>query len=227
KFGVIVNDGVAPSATATAPLGAIEPFAPALALIVQPVIEKFVWLESEAMLPLPSCASTRTRAVVVRITGSVHANVPEFAIPVAIAVGNVAPPSFENARSIVLTTTLSVAVQVMLWIVPAPQRSPPTGDVIVTFGGVVSGVPLIGSVWPCDVPPPGAGVNTVIVFVPPASWSVAGIVAVSCPEFTNVVTRSDPSMRTTEHVEKFEPFTVSVNCGSPTERTLGEMFVVA
>src|SRR5262252_9657982 len=48
-FGVIVNDGVAPSATGNEPLGEIEPFAPALAFIVQAVIEKFAWLESEPM----------------------------------------------------------------------------------------------------------------------------------------------------------------------------------
>src|SRR6185369_5087384 len=101
KFGVIVNDGVAPSATAIEPFGEIEPFAPALATTVQPVIEKFVWLESEPMLPVPSCASTRTRAWFVSTTGSVHANVPVFERPVAIEVGNVAPPFVDSARSIV------------------------------------------------------------------------------------------------------------------------------
>src|SRR6185369_14650026 len=227
RFGVIVNDGVAPSATAIEPLGEIEPFAPALATTVQPVIEKFVWLESEPMLPVPSCASTRTRAWFVSTTGSVHAYVPVFERPVAIEVGNVAPPFVDSARSIVPTTMSSVAVHVMLWTVPAPQLSPPTGDVIVTVGGVVSGVPLIVSVWPFDVPPPGAGVNTVIVFVAPAAWSVAVMIAVTCPEFTNVVARSDPSIRTIEHAEKPEPFTVSENCGSPAERTLGAIEVVA
>src|SRR5262249_54741832 len=142
KFGVIVNDGVAPSATATEPLGAMEPFGPALAVTVQPVIEKLAWLESEPMLPVPSCASTRTRAWFVSTTGSVHANVPLFAMPAAIAVGNVAPPLVESARSTFATMTLSVAVHVMLCTVAAPQLSPPTGDVIVTTGGVVSGVPL-------------------------------------------------------------------------------------
>ena len=59
-----------------------------------------------------------------------------------------------------------------------------------------------------------------------APWSVAGITAVSCVEFTNVVTRSRPSRRTMEHVEKPVPFTVIENWGSPTERTFGEIFVV-
>src|SRR5262249_10313264 len=157
----------------------------------------------------------------------VHANVPLFAMPVAIAVGNVAPPLVESARSTFATMTLSVAVHVMLCTVAAPQLSPPTGDVIVTTGGVVSGVPLTVSVWPFDVPPPGVGGNTVIVFVAPAAWSAAVMMAVTWPEFTNVVARLAPSIRTTEHVEKLEPFTVSENCGSPAARTLGKIDDVA
>src|SRR6185295_15598797 len=93
--------------------------------------------------------------------------------------------------------------------------------------GVTSGEPVIVSVWPFDVPPPGAGVNTVIVFVAPAAWSAAVMTAVSWPEFTNVVARSEPSMRTTEQVEKLEPLTVSENCGSPADRTLGKIDAVA
>src|SRR5437899_11701127 len=122
----MVNDGAAPSATAIVPLGAIEPLAPALAVIVQPAMEKFVWLESEPTLPAASLALTRTRAWVESSAGSVQANVPEFAIPVAIAVGNVAPPSVESARSTAVTAALSVAVHVMLCTEPPAQLSLPT-----------------------------------------------------------------------------------------------------
>src|SRR5262249_25185334 len=133
-FGVIVNDGVAPSATVIVPLGAIEPLAPALAVIVQPVMEKFTWLESEPTLPAAALALTPTRAWFENSPGSVHANVPELAMPVAIAVGNVAPPSVESARSTAVTPALSVAVQVMLCAEPPVQLSPPTGDVTVAVG---------------------------------------------------------------------------------------------
>ena len=222
-----MNAGVAPSATGITPLGAMMPFAPALAVTVQPVIEKFVWLESEPTLPEPSNARTRTRAVLVRFTGTDQLNEPEFAMPVAIAVGNVAPPSVDSARSTEATTTLSVAVQVIGCDVPAAQLSPPAGDVSETSGACVSGVPRMVSVWPFDVPPPGVGVNTVIVFVPPPPWSEARIVAVSWFTDTNEVARSEPSMRTIEQVLKLEPFTVSGNCGSPAARVLGTMDVVA
>ena len=62
---------------------------------------------------------TRTRAVAVRERGgTVHANEPVFAIPVAIVVRKLAPPSVEYARSIAVTPTLSVAFQVMFWAEP-------------------------------------------------------------------------------------------------------------
>src|SRR5262249_57901768 len=130
------------------------------------VMVKFAWLESEPMLPAASCASTRTRACVVSASGNVHANVPVFETPVAIAVGNEAPAFVDRARSTADTAMLSVAVQVMLCTVPASQLSPPTGDDTVTTGGVVSPTLTIVSVWPFDVPPPGVGVNTVIVRLP-------------------------------------------------------------
>ena len=104
------------------------PLAPALAVTVKPVMAKLVWLESEPTLPEPSNARTRTRAVAVRLTGTVHANAPVFARPVAIAVGNVAPPSVDSARSMPAMMMLSVAVQVMLCTLAAAQLSPPTGD---------------------------------------------------------------------------------------------------
>src|ERR1051325_1780564 len=142
-FGVIVNDGVAPSATWIVPLGAMPPFAPALAVAVQPVIAKLVWLESEPTLPALSNARTRTRAVVVRFKGTVQFNEPEFAMPVAIAVGNVAPPSVDSAGSPAEPSRLSVAVHVIGWMLEAAQLSPPAGDVRLTTGGGVSAAPLI------------------------------------------------------------------------------------
>ena len=35
------------------------------------------------------------------------------------------------------------------------------------------------SVWPFEVPPPGVGVNTVMVLVAPAAWSASVMIAVS------------------------------------------------
>src|SRR5262245_9541212 len=43
-----------------------------------------------------------------------------------------------------------------------------------------------------DVPPPGAGVKTVMFGVPAAAISLAGMVAVSCVDETNAVVRLAP-----------------------------------
>src|SRR5438093_388209 len=78
------------------------------------------------VLPAASEATTFTTALVVGVLGTVQANDPELVRPLAIVV-NDPPPSVEYARSTAVTPTLSVAVQVMLWIVPAVQVSPPLG----------------------------------------------------------------------------------------------------
>ena len=65
---------------------------------------------------------------------------------------------------------------------------------------------LIVSVCAADVPPPGPGLKTVMLAVPPSEISAAEIIAVTCPELTNVVVRSEPLKRTTELALKLEPF---------------------
>ena len=49
-----------------------------------------------------------------------------------------------------------------------------------------------------EVPPPGDGLKTVIVALPPLAMSPAGIEAVSWLALTKVVERSDPFQRTTD-----------------------------
>lgn len=83
------------------------------------------------------------------------------------------------------------------------------------------------SVWPFDAPPPGGGVNTVIVLVRTTAWSRAVIVMVSWFADTNFVARSEPSTRTTEQWVKLAPFTLSVTSVSPIERVFGSIDVVA
>ena len=70
------------------------------------------------------------------------------------------------------------------------------------------------------------GLKTVMLNVPAAVKSVAGIVAVSWVEVPKVVPRLEPAKRTTEPLTKFVPFTVSVNPGSPTVLAVGEMLEV-
>ncbi|HEY2819683.1 MAG TPA: hypothetical protein VGJ06_01475 [Candidatus Acidoferrum sp.] len=66
-----------------------------------------------------------------------------------------------------------------------------------------------------DVPPPGAGLVTVMDAEPAVAIKVFGTVAVSCEEFTNVVVSAAPFNLTTEAATKFEPFTVSVKSAPP------------
>jgi hypothetical protein len=81
-------------------------------------------------------------------------------------------------------------------------------------------------VWGFEVPPPGAGLKTVMSNVPAAVRSLAGIAAVSCVPLTKVVVRFDPLNCTTEVDTKFVPFTVRVKSRSPTVLLVGEMLVV-
>jgi hypothetical protein len=80
---------------------------------------------------------------------------------------------------------------------------------------------LMVNVWALEVPPPGAGLNTVTWAVPAAAMSVAGIDAVNWVEEINVVARSAPFQRTTEFVTKLVPFTVNVNAAPPAVAELG------
>src|SRR5215472_9976429 len=74
-----------------------------------------------------------------------------------------------------------------------------------------------------DVPPPGAGVNTVTLGVPAAAISLAGMAAVSCVDETNVVVRLAPLTWTIEPLVKLEPVAVRVKAAPPAEAVLGLM----
>src|SRR5262245_39419418 len=75
-----------------------------------------------------------------------------------------------------------------------------------------------------DVPPPGAGLNTVTAGVPAEAMSAAPIAAWIWPELMNVVVRSEPAQRTIEPLMKFEPFTVSVKAEPPAAAEFGDRF---
>src|SRR5207253_156000 len=68
-----------------------------------------------------------------------------------------------------------------------------------------------------EVPPPGAGLETVMDRLAPAVKSDAGIDAVNSVALTNVVARPAPLTRTTELETKLLPVRVSVNPGLPAE----------
>src|SRR4030095_3434681 len=97
--------------------------------------------------------------------------------------------------------------------------------VIVVSGGEVSA--LIVKVRALEVPPPGAGLNTVTGAVPAAAMSVAGMAAVTCVAFTKVVVRAAPFHLTSEPETKLLPLTVSVQAGPPAVALLGTRVVSA
>ena len=74
-----------------------------------------------------------------------------------------------------------------------------------------------------EVPPPGAGFDTVTESVATVVKSVAGMDAVNAVELTNVVDTGLALKLTTELALKFEPLTESVNAGLPTATLVGEM----
>src|SRR2546423_4195855 len=72
-----------------------------------------------------------------------------------------------------------------------------------------------------EVPPPGAGVATVICAVPAVPRSAAEMAAVSCVALRNVVVRAAPFQRTVELLTKPLPFTRSVSGPVPAVAPVG------
>lgn len=88
-------------------------------------------------------------------------------------------------------------------------------------------VELIVNVSVLELPPPGAGVNTVTRAVPSEAISAALICAVNCVELVNVVGRGDACHCTCDPETNPEPVTVIVNAGPPTLATEGDICVMA
>src|SRR5688500_12911998 len=84
--------------------------------------------------------------------------------------------------------------------------APEAGDMRATFGGVASAVMV--KVSAADVPPPGAGVDTVTRALPAVATSLALIAAWSWVPLTHVVGRPAPFQRTSDEATKLVPVTV-------------------
>src|SRR5262245_36169567 len=77
-----------------------------------------------------------------------------------------------------------------------------------------------------EVPPPGAGVKTVISRVPAVTRSLASIAAVSCVAEITAVGRFEPSTRTIDVDPNPVPLTVNTKPGLATGTSLGVSPVV-
>jgi len=73
-----------------------------------------------------------------------------------------------------------------------------------------------------DVPPPGAGLNTVTCAVPALAISVTEMAACSCVLLTNVVVRLESFQLTTELLIKPLPFTARVKAAAPAVAAAGD-----
>jgi hypothetical protein len=95
------------------------------------------------------------------------------------------------------------------------EGPPATSEEGVRLERVGIGLLPIANVCRFEVPPPGRGLNTLMIAVPAALRSLAGMEAVTWLESMKVVRRSEPLHRTTELVMKFDPRTVSTKPGPP------------
>src|SRR5436190_729250 len=73
-----------------------------------------------------------------------------------------------------------------------------------------------------EVPPPGAGVATVICAVPAVPRSADEMAAVSCVALRTGVVRATPFQRTLEPLMKLVPVTVSVKAAFPAAALAGD-----
>src|SRR6266700_3881202 len=110
---------------------------------------------------------------------------------------------------------------------PAPPAVALEGDKDVTAGtGLLVTPALMVKDRENEVPPPGAGLNTVIWAVPAVPISLPRMAAVNCVLLTKVVDRLEPFHWTMEPETKFEPLTVSVNAVPPTIALEGDEEVI-
>src|SRR5258708_3508735 len=99
--------------------------------------------------------------------------------------------------------------------------------IVVVVVDVVTPVEVTTKLILLEVPPAGAGVNTVMPAVPAEETSDALITACNDPEFTNVVPLADPFHCTAELGTKLLPVTVKVKPAAPAFALLGEIDEIA
>jgi hypothetical protein len=107
----------------------------------------------------------------------------------------------------------------------APPAVAEVGLMLVIAGTGFAAV--IVNVTEFEIPPPGDGLNTVIVALPALAISLAEIEAVSWLALPKVVGRSAPFQRTRDEEMKLLPLTVSVKAAPPAVAEVGLMLVIA
>lgn len=122
-----------------------------------------------------------------------------------------------------LTVALVTLAGKLIWYVAV---DPAVTDTVVEGSvGALAEAPA-GSTSNCkmsDVPPPGAGVCTLIAVAPAVVISAAVTLAVSCAAFTNCVASAEVPQNTVELGRKFAPLTVMVKAAPPASAMAGVM----
>lgn len=77
-----------------------------------------------------------------------------------------------------------------------------------------------------EVPPLGAGLVTVTAGAPVETMLAAGMAAVNCVGFTNVVVGADPPKLTIDVATKLVPLIVSVKAAPPVTAVFGEILLI-
>jgi len=119
--------------------------------------------------------------------------------------------------------TTDVAMKFVPFTVKLNPASPAVALVVPRLVVVGTGL-LTWKLTEFDVPPPGAGVKTVMGNVPAVAISEVEIVAVSWLPETYVVGRSEPFQRTIDVEDKFVPLTVKVKAEPPAKALDGAVF---
>jgi hypothetical protein len=103
------------------------------------------------------------------------------------------------------------------------KAGPPAMALAGTNGKVIAGIGLLQvNVCALEVPPPGVGLKTVTVAVPPTVQSEAGTVACSCVAVWETIARLAPFHMTWEEGTKLVPVTVRVKAGPNAVTLAGE-----
>ena len=145
---------------------------------------------------MPALVPVRLRPVAVTV----------FPVPKFLSAKVAVPPV--RLTSSVPITPVSVRVRIVAAVVPS----------YTLLSAVICGSTVAlftANVAEFEVPPPGAGVTTVMLNDPGVVKSLAGMLAVNCVALTNDVVRALPLKLTTEFKTKFAPVTVIVKPESP------------
>jgi len=200
---------------------------------------KFFPVTVSAKLALPVIAELGFNSVIFG-GGTLIANFKAFDVPppgagfatVTVAVLTVAMSAAEMAACKLVFETNVVArvlpfhctLEEAMKFVPVTVSTKPASPAKTALGpsDATVGVGLsIVKLNALETPPPGAGVETVTIAIPPADRSAAVIAACKLVLETNVVVRAVPFHCTVEEAMKFVPVTVSTKPTPPASAALG------